>query len=233
MNAPNYILVPNRKMGEAMVTAGIPFDKDQGPAINSYTPGFLRDRRIISAAGIGTYRFEQLVIETAERGARLAEMGKNENECTGSVTYVFERTKEAESFIAAWDAMAELIRGHREWEKLSDDEKAESTPPQAMPVISAEVVAKVLCMHANNLGLIAKLPYVNAPICNALGGKTKTNPERGGIYEEAKGGRGWGETTGAGKVWSTNLRDDDPDPNVCDRKKMGLHPKIRDCKGAK
>lgn len=230
MSAPNYIAMPNRKIAEAMITAGIQFarpeDEPFSPCINEYTPGWLRDRKVIGSNGMSPKVMEITVLDVAERGVRLAEMGKNENECCGSVTYFFQRTKEAEDFIEAWDAMSELIQGHKERESMDDATRANVDAPRAVPAISAVLVAQVLCMHANNLKTIAKLPFVNAPICNTLGERKKVSPERGKIYEDAKPGRGWGETSGAGKVWSTSL-------NNQDRLELKLHPKIRDWKGPK
>lgn len=203
----NPISMPNAKLALGMVTAGIPFaePEDGGPALNYYTPGLLRDRRLIGQQGIGPIEFELKVIETAERGI------------AGSVVYFFQRTREAENFIEAWDKISDTIRRIREWETLTDAERAELDPPPKIPDIPIEVIAQVLCIHANNEERAKKLPFVNAPICNAVAGKSSPGKETAtGVMA--------GVTEGAGQTWSTNLND-------ADRAKIGLrHKKIRDWK---
>lgn len=195
-----------------MITAGIPLasGEEGGPCINEYTPGLLRDKRIIGANPIGPTEFERKVLETAER------------RIVGSVTFFFERTAEADRFIEAWDKTTDAIRAHREYEAMSDADRAQVDAPPALPSIPAEVVAQVLSIHANNLKTIAGLPFVNAPICNTLTGKYTQGTAKDGKTSECSTGVPMGETKGAGKVWSTDLSNEG-------RANMKLNsPKIRD-----
>lgn len=212
---PGPIQMPNIKLAHAMITAGIPLDFTEGPTANFYTPGLLRDRRIMGDAPIGLAEFERRVLDMAESGK------------PGAVTFFFERTREAEDFIKAWDETTESIKKHREREKMSEEEKAENDAPPPLPKIDAVTCAKVLCMHAHNAETTTKLPFVNPPLCNTLGGKFVPKINRLGDNQVMDGGVTSGERTGAGKIWSVNLPDEDSNPDNPDRGKMGLHPRIR------
>lgn len=208
--------MPQRKIAEAMITAGIPFAEPEqgGPCLNSYTPGFLRDRGIIGKAGIGMPAFEKKVIETHER------------QIAGHVTFFFQRTTEAENFIKAWDETAESIKRHRAYEELSDAERKTTDAPRPLPDISAEVVAQVLCIHAANTENRRKLMFVNAPICDTLTGNFEQGETKGGAKECATG-LAIGEATGGGKIWSTDLPNVSADPTKPDRAKLKLHNRIK------
>ncbi len=91
------IQLQNRKLAEAMITAGLPFaptsQEKCSPCLNTYTPGMLRDRGHIQG-GIEAKAFEVKVLELAGKGI------------TGQPTFFFERTGNAESFVKAWDDTA-------------------------------------------------------------------------------------------------------------------------------
>lgn len=203
----NAIQMPNRKLAEGMITAGIPFDKENGPCLNFYTPVFLRSKRIIGDNPVTPEAFERKVIETAEMGIH------------GNVVYFFERTREAENFIKEWDKTADTIRLHRQWDEFTDEEKSTQEQPPPLPNIGADIIAQVLCMHANNLKAIGDLPFINSPVCNTLAGKYVP-----GKTKRTSTGVPAGETSGAGKIWSTGL------DNIT-RSAMKLHQKIKDWKG--
>ncbi len=220
---PGPIQMPNLRLAHAMITAGIPLasGEDGGPATNYYTPGLLRDRRVIPAdtlgrpIGVKPEEFERRVLEMAEAGR------------AGAVTFFFQRTREAENFIKIWDETAEAIKLHREREKMTDEEKTQLDPLPKLPEIHADFVARVLCIHANNAETCARLPFVNPPLCNTLAGKFVPAVNRLGDHQVMDGGVTSGERTGAGKIWSVNLPDHDPNPDNPDRGKMKLHPRIR------
>lgn len=205
------IVMPNRKLAEAMITAGIPFasreEEEYTPTMNQYTPGLLRDKRIIGGNPISPKKFEEAVLETADRKIQ------------GSVTFFFRRTKEAEDCVAAWDKTADLIRQYRQRESFTPEEMALLDPLPPLPSHSAEVIAEVLCMHANNLKAIQDLVFINPPVCNTLSGEFYQGESKGG-EKLTSTGVPIGETTGGGRTWSTSLGN-------ADRARIGLHPKIR------
>lgn len=214
MNNYGPIQMPNAQLAQAAITAGIPFasPEEGGPCRNEYTPGFLRDRRIIGENGVELRELELRVLETAERGI------------AGHVTYFFERTPEAESFIKAWDTISETIRLRTEYDSLTNEERACLDKPPELPVISNEIIAQVLCIHANNMRSIVKLPFVHSPVCNTLAGKST------GERKATSTGVMTGNTAGAGKIWSTDLPNTAA-PDKPSRESIGIkHTKIRDWK---
>lgn len=212
MNEP--IQMPNVKLAEAAITAGIPFAsyEEGGPCRNEYTAGFLRSRRIIGENPINVREFERIVIDTAERGI------------AGHVTYFFERTPDAQAFISAWDKTSEAIRLNREYDALSPELRAQLEKPPALPSISNEIIAQVLCIHANNLKQMEKLPFIHSPVCNTLAGSIS------GERKKTSTGVMTGNTSGAGKIWSTDLPNTAPDGKPSrEAIKLG-HNKLRDWK---
>lgn len=185
MNSVDPIQVPNRKLAEAMLSCGCEVEDIS----NQYTPGLLRDRKLIGAGPITEEKFERRVIEVAQ--------GKMQ----GSVIFFMRRTSRAESVIAAWDGTAKLIQMHREREAMSAEEKKDLDPPPPLPNIPDEIVAQVLCMHANNAKVIPQLIFSAPPICNTLKGETQKTGE-------TSTGAQAGVTTGAGKIWSVMLDDE-------------------------
>jgi len=196
--------MPNGAIAAGMITAGIPLDQETGPALNNYTPALLRDRGYIKPGETVSYeQFEHRVLVAVDEGT------------LGSVCYFFTRTKEGEDFIKRWDEVFDLIKAHRAYEELSESDRKELDPPKPLPVHDAKTIAEILCVHVHNANAVKRLAFVKAPICNALLGAH----EGGG--KATSTGVMTGTTKGQGKVWSTDLSNED-------RRKMGLkHDRIR------
>lgn len=203
--------MPNRKLAEAMISAGIPFANhdEGGPCQNHYTPALLRDRGW-AKGDLPPKAFEERVLAVAQSGAVNA---------AGTVVFLFERSAEAEALIKAWDETAQAVRLAREWAGMPPEQKAMVQPPPALPDLSASIVAQVLCLHANNMKLMPQIIFSRAPICNMMEADFHQGESKGGAHVTSTG-VSIGETTGSGKAWSTDLDNDK-------RAKMGLHPRIK------
>lgn len=189
--------MPNRHLALAMIDAGCEIEEIQ----NEYTGGFLRDRGLLPATPVSEKIFEEAVIKNARNGL------------LGSVTFFFRRTAKAENMIAAWDAMSDTIRRHREWEEMAPEDRAGKEPPPAIPEHSDTAIAEILCVHANNARLLPKIVLGFPPTCNTLKGTTqKTGDTSTGVAA--------GTTVGAGKIWNVLLNDDSRAGH------MKLHPRI-------
>ncbi len=205
--------MPNRRLAEGMITAGIPFatPDEGGPCLNYYTQGLLKDRGWAKGP-LPNKAFEERVLAVAQSGATNA---------AGHVVFFFERTAEAQSFVKAWDATAELVKQHHEWETMPPEERAkQDKAPDPIPNISAEVIAQVLCLHANNMKLLPQIIFSRAPICNLIEGEFKGAERPPGASKECATGVPIGTTEGSGPAWSTDLDD-------ATRAKMELHPRIK------
>lgn len=191
------IQMPNRQLAQAMLDAGCELEGVQ----NEYTGGFLRSRGLMSKNQVSERVFEESVISAAKIGVM------------GNVTFFFKRTGKAESMIAAWDKIADLIRLHRQWEEMAVEDREGCDPPPAIPEHSDEAIAAILCVHANNQKQLPKIVLSYPPTCNTLKG---TGQPTG----QTSTGVPAGTTTGAGKVWSVLTSDADRAEH------LKLHPRI-------
>lgn len=203
MNTQNPIQMPNRALAMGLVSAGATFAKGEegGPCINVYTPDFLRSKGVISE-GVTELEFERAAILAEARGI------------IGNVTFFFERNALAEGFVKAWDATSDAIRANREYAALDAETQRTHDKPAALPDVPTEIVAQVLCMHANNLKSLKGIERSNPPVCSTLKGAY----DGGKPGKETSTGVCTGRLTGAGKIWSTNLSN-------ADRAKLKIHPK--------
>lgn len=146
----------NRKLAEALAVAGCRWAarEDGGPTMNTYTSGFLRDRRLMSSNPVSLAIFEKAAKDAVER------------RIPGIVTYFFVRD---DTFYRAEEA----------WQKtcieMARAELAAEAPN--LPDISPEVVAQVLCVYANSMKHLRDAPFVNPPWVSTLGGSTTTDPK--------------------------------------------------------
>lgn len=172
----------NRQLAFALACAGCHFAPlaNDGPAVNTYTLGFLREPRQKRLVG-------GLDIESA--GKKLIEMG-----IPGHVTYCFIRDAVFEEAMAAWDEVV------AEFQEAAHDRRDPS-----LPEVSAKVVAQVLCVAVNSQDEFAKVPFVNKmrQLVSTVTSSTKQVP----IPDKSSSGEANKPAprtvvSGKGKVWT-------------------------------
>lgn len=138
----------DKKLAAALATAGCAFlpisatpGVEGGPASNVYTPGFLRDRKVIEGQ-VPITEFEDGVAQLVAR------------RIPGHVTYHFIRDAIFDRAIAAWDALVdEMVKARNE-----------NRAPK-LPQISEETVMEVLYLHRMNEREFARVPFIKRPEC--------------------------------------------------------------------
>lgn len=134
----------DKQLALALATAGCTFlpQADGGPATNTYTPGFLRDRKQLPKEGVCVEDFEETVKNCVER------------RFPGIVDYHFVRDSIFERSIKAWDEMV----------KEMTNAKNEGRAP-FLPDISEAVTMQVLYLRRMNEKDFAKIPWFKHPEC--------------------------------------------------------------------
>ncbi len=163
----------NKQLAHALAVAGCRFaeSEDGGPVMNTYTPGFLRDRRLIGNNPISIREFERAAEDAAAK------------RIPGIVTYFFERDDVFYRAEAAWQKMCEEI----------SNAKIERRAP-ALPDISEEVVAQIMCIAAHGLKAINDAPFLTVPWVSTIAGAES--------FDEDTRARSF---AGSGKAWPLNI----------------------------
>lgn len=193
-----------KQLAFALMCAGGRFapDEQDGPAINVYSTGFLRQSRFAKL-----FEAVQAVrkLDIEEAATMLIE-----REIPGIVTYVFVRDAVFDEFIAAWDGITTTMQ---------EADQANIRPE--LPRHSATVVAQVMNIAANNLAIFAQVPFMNKArqMVSDVTGTTRHNP----ILNPKAGQDGAPQhlpgtqdvTTGKGRAWTIGL-------NAADKQRMGV-----------
>ncbi len=170
--------MPNEQLAFALAICGVEFAgiEEGGPAVNSYSQGFLRQHH---------FRARFTGMSLTEAAQLCVKMGIH-----GNVTYLFRRSAISEEVIKAWDEMAQ--------ERRNAD--AENRAP-GMPTISPTAMAQVLFVAANSVEEFRKVPFVNrmGQVASTMEGSSRSEAiTRDG--EALPGQREIQEHSG--KVWS-------------------------------
>lgn len=178
-----YYSCPNRELARALAIAGVPFapQKFGGPAVNTYSLGFVRQPRFK-----GRFAGKNLTDSAADCVAA---------KIHGDVTYRFVRGPLLDEVIAVWDAMA----------KERTQATADGRDPQ-MPSIPTAAIVQTLFVAANSEDEFRKVPFVNRmmQLASTMDGKSSDEPiEQNG--KELPGRRT--NVEGAGRVWSIHGSD--------------------------
>lgn len=197
----------NRRLAEALITAGCtlaPREKN-GPSMNIYTAGKLRDLRIVKPDHRLTEK--ELEIYTLQAVDRKKE---------GDVFVLFEQNAMLGRCIKAFDDIEETIKLSREWEKMDDGERLENEKlkPGPIPDIPEEVVMQVLSLHSETRKAWPKIAWANPALCSTVAGDFVPSGDetRTGVPAGTHKGK-------SARVWSIHLNNED-------RAHMKLHPRI-------
>lgn len=160
----------------ALATAGCQFlpQEHGGPISNVYTPGFLRDRRLMSNNPVSPEEFEEAaLVQCVNRNM------------VGIRTFYFLRTPTFDRAITAHDA---LVAEMQKAKKLQDDKVTEGFEPK-MPDISEEVIMQAAYFLRMNRERIEKLSWARRPEVSLEDTREQKIPLRNvqpGIKEEFK-----------------------------------------------
>ncbi len=170
--------MPNEQLAFALAVCGVEFAgiEEGGPAVNSYSAGFLRQHHFKARfTGMSLTEAAQLCVKLGIHG---------------NVTYLFRRSAISEDVIKAWDGMAQERR----------DSAEEGRAPE-MPTISPTAMAQVLFVAANSTEEFRKVPFINrmAQVASTMDGTARTEAIMSG-GEALPGQREIREASG--KVWS-------------------------------
>lgn len=137
----------NRQLAFALLTAGCELlpREEGGPAVNVYTVGVLRQRKV----GTG---------KTLEAAALEA----HQREIPGHVKYLFLRNELLERCVKKWDWTVNAIRMARE----------EGVDP-VLDDIKEEHIIQTMCVAANNQKAFAKIAFIRRPLCSDIDAKVE------------------------------------------------------------
>lgn len=176
----SFFQTQNRQLAFALASAGCEFAPQSagGPAINTYTLGFLRSRRI----GVG---------KTIDAAAKEAA----DRKIPGIVSYIFKRTPKLEEAIAHWDRIVDEFRRA----------EAEERAPRGEDLTLKQQV-EAAYYFAHNSKEFANVPWFNSPLISTIEASTSEVKTAGPDPKKVTRGKGKIWSLGASEEFKNQLR---------------------------